>query len=557
VGGTGWHADTSVTVNQCASTSYSASTCDAANHVTATLGTGTKAGIFSSAFIKLAVGTMDSNNDTCGLSGSPACYIVVVGNTGDSTASVALAFTTPSFIVKKTTSAVGNYLDVVKATGIPIGDVVTARECDTSVSVPSTLSTNCDAATEISGTAAASGAVVFSPTGVTLKVGTAYSDGASGTCAFGGTCDIAIVDSNNALITDKASVAFATPTLLLKKTTAALGNYVDVVKAAGIPVGDTVVAQECDASVSVPSTVSTNCDAATQITGTAGPTGVVLFIPSGVTLRVGSAYSDGASGMCTFGGTCDIGVIDSDNSAVGLSATVGFTTPTISVHKTTGVLGNYVDAVKAIGVPIGDTVTAQECDPNVVVPTTVGSDCEVANDITGTAGSTGAVVWSAIGITMAVGGAYSDTASGACPPGGTCEVVVTDSANSAVTFEGAVTFAAPTVTVAKSANVVANYVDNVAAKLFPIGDTVTAQECDSGVTAANMTTHCDGTTQITGTVGATGAVVFSPTGVTIHVGIAFSDTAGGTCPAGGTCEVVVNDSTHSGFYIAVPVGLHP
>jgi hypothetical protein len=74
---------------------------------------------------------------------------------------------------------------------------------------------------------------------------------------------------------------------------------------------------------------------------------------------------------------------------------------------------------------------------------------------------------------------------------------------------------------------------------------------------ATLATHCDNTTQITGTVGATGAVVFSPTGVTIHVGTAFSDTAGGTCPAGGTCEVVVNDSTHTGFYLSVPVGLHP
>jgi hypothetical protein len=557
VGGTGWqaHGDTSVTVAQCASTSYSASSCDTANQVSATLGTGTHAGIFST-FVKLATGTIDTNNDTCGLSGSPACYIVVTGNTGDTTASTALAFTLPSFTLKKTTGAVGNTADAVKALGIPIGDTVVAQECDASVSVPATISTHCDAATQISGTAAASGAVVFSPTGVTLKVGSAYSDGASGVCAFGGTCDIAITDSNNALFNDSISVGFATPTLSLKKTTAALGNSLDVVKAAGIPVGDSVVAQQCDASVTVPATVSTHCDGATQITGTAGATGVVVFAPTGVTLKVGSAYSDSASGTCAFGGTCDIAVTDSSNSAVGLSATVGFTTPVISVHKTTGVLGNYVNAVKAIGVPIGDTLTAQECDSSVVIPGTVGTHCDAATQISGTASTTGAVLWGTTGVTMLVGGAYSDSASGTCPVGGTCDIVVTDSGNTALTFEGAVTFATSTATAAKTTAVVANSVDTIAAKLFPVGDTVTAQECDSNVTAATVASHCDTSTVISGTAGATGAVVFSPTGVTIHVGGAFSDTAGGTVTAGGTADIVVTDTSHSGDYIAIPITLH-
>ena len=38
-------------------------------------------------------------------------------------------------------------------------------------------------------------------------------------------------------------------------------------------------------------------------------------------------------------------------------------------------LGNYVDAVKAAGFPIGDTIVAQECDSNVVIPATV--DCRL------------------------------------------------------------------------------------------------------------------------------------------------------------------------------------
>jgi hypothetical protein len=556
VGGTGWNADTSVTVNECATNFYSASTCDAANKVPATIGTGTHAGIFSSAFIKLAVGTMDTNNDTCGLSGSPTCYIIVVGNTGDSTTSVALAFTLPSFKVNKTTAVVGNSVDVVKALGIPIGDTVVAQECDAGVSVPATISTHCDAATQISGVAAASGAVVFSPTGVTLKVGSAYTDSASGMCAFGGACDVVITDSNNALITNNTSVAFATPALLLKKTTAVVGNFVDVVKASGIPIGDSIVAQECDAGVTVPATVSTHCDGATQISGTAGSTGVVLFSPTGVTLRVGSAYSDPASGTCAFGGTCDVAVTDSNNSAVGLSAAFAFTTPVISLHKTVGVLGNYVNSVKAIGVPIGDTLVAQQCDPGVSVPATVSTHCDGATQISGTAGTTGAVLWGTTGVTMAVGGAFSDTAAGTCPSGGTCDIVVTDSGNTALTFEGAVTFATSTATAAKTTAVVANSVDTIAAKFFPIGDTVTAQECDSNVTAATVASHCDTSTVISGTAGLTGAVVFSPTGVTIHVGGAFSDTASGTVTAGGTADIVVTDTTHSGFYIAIPITLH-
>ena len=444
VSGTGWatYGDATVTLNQCASTYYRAATCDAANQVTATLGTSTHAGTFKNAFIKLAVGGIDSNGDTCGLATSVPCYIVAVGNTGDATSSAALGFTLPS--------------------------------------------------------------------------------------------------------------------ITLAKTTGVLGNYVDAVKTAGIPIGDTVTAQECDASVAVPATVSTHCDAATQISGTSGASGKVVFSPTGVTIRVGSAYSGSASGPCQGGRTCNIGVIDTDNADITASVAVALATPTFVVHKTTAVLGNYLNAVKATGFPIGDTVTAQECDSSVVIPTSVASNCDAATQISGTAGTTGVVTFSPTRVTMAVGGAYSDGASGTCPAGGTCDIVVDDSGNPTVGLEAAVTFAAPTGTVHLASNVPDNYVDKVTAQLFPIGDTVTAQECDANMTSANLATHCDSSTQITGTVGSTGTVTWPttpPLGVTIHVGNAFSDTAGGTCPAGGTCDVVINDSTHSGFYLAVPVGL--
>ena len=63
------------------------------------------------------------------------------------------------------------------------------------------------------------------------------------------------------------------------------------------------------------------------------------------------------------------------------------------------------------------------------------------------------------GVTLRVGGAYSDSAGGMCPVGGTCEVVVSDSANSSVGLAVAVTFAVPTGTAKENSDVPANYVD--------------------------------------------------------------------------------------------------
>ena len=115
-----------------------------------------------------------------------------------------------------------------------------------------------------------------------------------------------------------------------------LGNYVDAVKAAGFPIGDTIVAQECDSSVVIPTTVASDCDGATQISGPSGAAGKVTFSPTGVTL-VGSAYSDSASGTCPFGGTCEVLVSDSTNPSIGLDEAVTFATPTASVKEASNV----------------------------------------------------------------------------------------------------------------------------------------------------------------------------------------------------------------------------
>ena len=129
--------------------------------------------------------------------------------------------------------------------------------------------------------------------------------------------------------------------------------------------------------------------------------------------------------------------------------------------------GNYVDAVKAAGFPIGDTVTAEECDQNVTLAT-VASDCDSATQISGTAGGTGKVAFSpSNGVKLLVGGAFSDTVGGTCTAGGTCEVVVSDSANPGIGTDVAVTFAVPTVTLKETSNVAPNYVDKVDGHRIP------------------------------------------------------------------------------------------
>lgn len=212
VSGAGWavSGDTSVTLNECATTYYNASSCDAANQVTGVaLGTGHKLGKFSAAPITLAAGIIDANDDTCGLATSNPCYIVVVGNTGDSTSSAALDFKPPSATVKKTTAVVANYVDKVTAAEFPSGDIVTAQECDSAVNPATNLATNCDTATEITGTVHANGKVIFSPTGVGVKVGSSYVESGSGTVVAGGAADIVVNDSTTSGISVVVPITLA------------------------------------------------------------------------------------------------------------------------------------------------------------------------------------------------------------------------------------------------------------------------------------------------------------------------------------------------------------
>ena len=442
VSGTGWNAngDASVTVYECATTYYTAQTCDGANHVTANLGTGTKAGKFTNAPITLATGSIDDEVDTCGIAGSGPCYLVVVGNNGDSTSSAALGFVSQSLIVKRTTALLGNYVDALTGAGFPAGDTITAQECDASVAIPATVGTECDPSTQVTATAAANGKVAFSP-GINVLVGAAFSDEATGVCAVGGTCKLVVTDTNNSLIGLGTSVTFATPSATLKKTTAVLGNSTDAIAAAGFPAGDTITAEECDASVTIPGTLSTDCDASTQITGIAAATGKVTFSSPGVNMLVGAAYADASSGMCAAGGTCEIVVSDSANSAVGLELPVSFAAPAVTLSKSTAVAANYLDKVTASGFPVGDTVVAEECDSSVNAATNLATNCDTATAISGTVGASGKVTFSPTGVTVRIGSSYTESGTGSVVAGGSGDIVVADSTNPALSVAIPITLA--------------------------------------------------------------------------------------------------------------------
>jgi hypothetical protein len=203
VSGTGWGANggSSVTVFQCATDYYSYSSCDGPNSViAAVVATGKKAGDFKNVTLDLTAGVIDSSGDTCGVAGSKACYVVAVGSSWQYATSSKLQFTKPSATLEKSTSVPAKYVDKVTAADFPIGDQVTAQECDSAVNPATNLSTNCDSATVITGTVASNGEVVFSPTGVSVKVGKKYVETGTGTVVKGGTADIVVTDTSNSAV---------------------------------------------------------------------------------------------------------------------------------------------------------------------------------------------------------------------------------------------------------------------------------------------------------------------------------------------------------------------
>ena len=274
---------------------------------------------------------------------------------------------------------------------------------------------------------------------IDLAVGAIDTNG--DTCGVGGStpCYVVVVGTPVTL-TASVALGFTLPSIAVSKTTSVLGNYADALKASGFPIGDTVVAQECDASASG---AEHGLHALRCLR--------LRFRGQAATERCGRPEAHLRSGVATRTVRAErakpvdraIGVTDSDNSAIGASASVGFASPAFSLKETTNVIGNYVDAVKAAGFPIGDTIVAQECDPSLVIPSTAGSNCDAQRRFPVTAGPSGKVAFSSTGVTLRVGGGFSDSASGVCPVGGTCEVLVSDSSNPSVGLDEAVTFATP------------------------------------------------------------------------------------------------------------------
>ena len=271
--------------------------------------------------ISLKTGDVDANGDSCGPNGSSTCYVVAVGNTGDSTSGASLTFAAPTLAVKKSDAVLGNYLDTLKIAGMPTGDTIVAEQCDSGVNGPQSAADHCDAATESIGTAAANGKVTLTPTGITTRVGGAFSDASGGTCDAGNTCQLVITDLENGLIELSDPVSFAAPVVTLKKSTNISPNYVDKVAAANFPIGDSVVALECDTSVTA-ANVMTRCDAATSISGTVGTSGKVTFNAAGVAVETGVEYTESGSGTCATTGTCEIAIYDTGPGAVFAAAPI-------------------------------------------------------------------------------------------------------------------------------------------------------------------------------------------------------------------------------------------
>jgi hypothetical protein len=337
VSGTMWNnnGDGSVTVYECASQVHTAGSCTSAL-ATAKVSTNlANVGTFPQTNIKVTVGTMDADADTCGVSTSGPCYVVVVGNNGDSNFAQ-LHFAIPSAAMRKATMVVGNFLDGVVAAHFPIGDTVMAEECNAAVD-PSNPGNNCDAATAITGHAGSTGAVVFSPSGIRIKVGSDYSDPSSGTCNPGTSCVVVVTDETNPLIHLKPMVALAKPTVTLSPATVpnALGYQFNVT-AKNFPIGETVDAVECDTAYTVGN--ANDCDAATQISGIANAMGTVATTAWSPTIRLPvftattpTVYSDPNSGSCAIGDTvpsmhpCHVGTTDASNLVVEVSTPFGVT----------------------------------------------------------------------------------------------------------------------------------------------------------------------------------------------------------------------------------------
>ena len=326
VHGAGWnaHADSSVSIAQCASSVYSPRLCH--TPVTQAVKTsGFGIGNFPGTNLTIVAGIVDSNGDTCGVLGSVPCYIVVTGGVGDESP-VAISFVDPAVTLQKSVGVLGNFDNLVHAKHYPIGDTVYTEQCDNTANIFN-LGTHCDSATVESAVTGATGLVPF-PAGITMRVGSTYSDTAGGVCTGGTTCYIEVIDTANFKVDALVPVTMARPTVVILPTSAATGAKVKVT-ATGFPIGDGAVTSQCDTAATTVN-VSTNCDPSNSLAGTAGTGGVVVW-PVGsfgkipvLSTHGSPLYSDSSSppATCAPGDTvgnhdpCFVEVHDTANPAI-------------------------------------------------------------------------------------------------------------------------------------------------------------------------------------------------------------------------------------------------
>ena len=85
---------------------------------------------------------------------------------------------------------------------------MTAQECDSGVTT-ATVASRCDGATVITGKVGTNGKVAFTPTGVTIKTGTAYSEAGPGSVPKGGAAAIVVTDTTSPAVSVTVPITVA------------------------------------------------------------------------------------------------------------------------------------------------------------------------------------------------------------------------------------------------------------------------------------------------------------------------------------------------------------
>lgn len=352
-----------------------------------------------------------------------------------------------------------------------------------------------------------------------------------------------------------ASEGSGTPgSIVVHKTSGLVGNGADSVSGTAWYGNASVGIYQCASSTYAAASCGNRLAAVAVRSSPVAKLGTFPSTPFAVS--VGTIDTEGDTCGLSTSGTCFVVAVGSSGTET--SVALDFALPTATLHKTTPVVGNYLDAVAAKHFPVGDTVEAMECDAAVDPATNTATNCDPGTGTVGTAAPSGTVVFSPNGVTVHAGAAYQDGALGTCNPGATCDVVVLDETDTAIRMKIPFTLAVPSVTVAPT-SVAGGGLLAVTARGFPIGDTVDALECDTTFTAG-AGNHCDTVTELHGVANSTGTVAGTAWLPTVKITVLtattathYADSAGGSCAVNDTvangdpCYVGTSDATNATF----------